>query len=141
MSNSICPWIGVDLDGTLAYYDKWVQWDSIGKVIEPMKARILKWLESGRDVRIFTARVAYVEDTCYVTGQKFSRADMVAVVQKWLIENGLPALEITHEKNHQMIELWDDRAVQVVPNTGRTLAEEYAAERSALSQKAYGDRG
>jgi hypothetical protein len=31
-----------------------------------------------------------------------------------------------------MIELWDDRAVQMVPNTGRTLAEEHEAELSAL---------
>jgi hypothetical protein len=31
-----------------------------------------------------------------------------------------------------MIEQWDDRAVQVVSNTGRTLADEHAAELSAL---------
>jgi hypothetical protein len=30
-----------------------------------------------------------------------------------------------------MIELWDDRAVQVIANTGITLAEEHAAELGA----------
>jgi len=27
-------------------------------------------------------------------------------------------VEITHAKDHKMIELWDDRVVQVIPNTG-----------------------
>ena len=31
-------WIGVDLDGTLAYYDGWVSDDHVGDPIEPMLA-------------------------------------------------------------------------------------------------------
>jgi len=37
-----------------------------------------------------------------------------------------------------MIELWDDRAVQVIANTGKTLAEAHAAEVEALKGKTYG---
>lgn len=34
---------------------------------------------------------------------------------------GLPDLEVTSEKDWLMIELWDDRAVHVEPNTGRII--------------------
>jgi hypothetical protein len=137
-SVSIRAWIGVDLDGTLAEYHGWKAWDNIGPVIAPMKERILRWLAEGHDVRIFTARVAYAQDTCYVTGANFSRAAIVQVIQNWLEVNGLPRLAVTHEKDFQMRELWDDRCVQVIPNTGRTLAEEHEAERLALTGKAIG---
>lgn len=125
-------WIAVDLDGTLAVYDHWVAWDIIGPVIEPMKERVLKWVAEGQEVRIFTARVAYEKDRCYVTGVDFHRADIVNIIQNWLEANSMPRLAVTHEKDFKMIELWDDRAIQVVRNTGRTLAEEHAAELSAL---------
>lgn len=131
----IKPWIGVDLDGTLAYYDKWVAWNVIGPVIPAMSHRISCWIEEDKLVKIFTARVAFERDTCYVTNTSFSRADITRVIQDWLVANGLPRLDVTHEKNFQMVELWDDRAVQVVPNTGRTLAEEHLAELTALRGK------
>jgi hypothetical protein len=40
------------------------------------------------------------------------------VITDWLASNGLVGVQITHEKDHKMIELWDDRCVQVIPNTG-----------------------
>lgn len=126
------PWIGVDLDGTLAVYDHWVAWNVLGPVIPAMRERILKWLEEGKEVRIFTARVAYETDRCFVTGVDFTRQDVVLLIQDWLKNNGLPRLAVTHEKDFKMIELWDDRAIQVVKNTGRTLAEEHEAELQAL---------
>lgn len=120
---SIRAWIGVDLDGTLAEYHGWEQWDKIGAVIPRMRDRIVQWLAEGKQVKIFTARVAYEEDTCYVSRCTFRRADMVRIIQDWLEANALPRLAVTHEKDFQMAELWDDRCVQVVPNTGMTLAE------------------
>ena len=126
------PWIGVDLDGTLAHYDGWKAWNIIGPPIPAMMKRVQNWLAEGHEVRIFTARVAYDEDTCYVTHTKFSRADIVEVVQSWCEQHGLPRLPVTHEKDFQMSELWDDRCVQVIPNTGRSLAEEHLAELTAL---------
>ena len=129
------PWIGVDLDGTLAHYDKWVQWDVIGAPIELMYQRVVRWLAEGKDVRIFTARVAYANDKCYVSGKEFTREDIVRVIQNWRELHGLPRLPVTHEKDFRMIELWDDRAVQVIPNTGRTIADELEAERTARAGK------
>lgn len=111
--SNMSGWIGVDFDGTLAYYTKF-QGDFIfGEVIEPMKQRILDWISKGRKVKIFTARVS-TED------QRVNQAVALAL-QNWLEANGLPRLEITNIKDHHMDELWDDRAVQVVKNTGQPV--------------------
>lgn len=40
-------WIGVDLDGTLAEYDEWRGIDHIGTPIEPMAARVRRWIAQG----------------------------------------------------------------------------------------------
>lgn len=100
------PWIGVDLDGTLASYAGWRGLNHIGKPIPVMLARVKHWIAKGYTVKIFTARA--------------SEGEMgIAPVKKWLADNGLPELEVTNQKDFAMIELWDDRAVQIVANTGR----------------------
>lgn len=43
---------------------------------------------------------------------------MLARVKKWLEENGIGGLKITNVKSMDIVEFWDDRAVQVIPNTG-----------------------
>jgi len=98
-------WIGVDLDGTLAHYDGWVSADYIGPPIPAMLTRVKKWLEAGQEVRIFTTR-------CGVPEQ-------VAPVQAWLDRYGIGSCPITNVKDFAMIELWDDRCVRVIRNTGR----------------------
>ncbi len=103
-------WIGVDLDGTLAYYDGWRGITYIGKPIEPMVDRIKVWLAAGIDVRIFTARMA--------EPSQMQRSAFVQALHGWLRGAGLPTLGVTNVKDFGMIELWDDRAVQVTENTG-----------------------
>jgi len=108
-------WIGVDLDGTLAHYDNWRGVEHIGEPIPKMLARVRAWLIAGQyEVRIFTARVSR-------SGAEGSIA--YDRIQEWLREQGLPRLAITCTKDFAMVELWDDRCVQVVPNTGHTLRE------------------
>lgn len=102
-------WVGVDLDGTLARYDSWRGAEHIGDPIEPMMDRVRHWLAAGIDVRIFTARVACDEP---------ERGRVTAIIQAWLERHGLPALAVTCIKDYAMMSLWDDRCVQVVPNTG-----------------------
>lgn len=98
------PWIGVDLDGTLAEYHGWHP--EIGKPVPAMMARVYQWLHKpGIAVKIFTARAALGEKE-------------IAKVHQWLADNALPRLDVTNVKDMFMIELWDDRAVQVIPNTG-----------------------
>jgi hypothetical protein len=100
-------WIGVDLDGTLAEYSKWKGLDHVGKPIPLMQKRVMQWLEAGHKVKILTARASVEEG--------------IPPVEKWLAENGFPPLEVTNQKDFHMIELWDDRAIQVVRNTGRPV--------------------
>ncbi len=102
-------WIGVDLDATLAQYDGWKGPTHIGDPIPKMMERVHKWLARGRKVKIMTARVT--------PGKEDTQTCRDAIAD-WLKRHGLPDLEITHAKDHKMIELWDDRVVQVIPNTG-----------------------
>lgn len=131
-------WIGVDLDGTLAHYDEWIGWNVFGEPIEPMAARVRRWLASDVEVRIFTARIGVDDEAvgaCRVTGERFTNVMMAEAIQDWTERHLGARLTVTCVKDAHMIEVWDDRAVQVVPNTGRTLAEEHAAEMSALEGK------
>lgn len=100
-------WIGVDLDGTLAECHGGIA--TIGPPVPAMMARVRAWIEDGREVRIFTARACV--------------PDLIPQVQAWLVEHGLPALEITNEKDFRMVALYDDRCVQVEMNTGRLIGD------------------
>lgn len=102
-------WIGVDLDGTLAFYDGWKGALHIGDPIPKMMDRVRSWIANGRKVKILTARVAPGKED----DQQCRKA-----IDAWLTRNGLEGMEVTHAKDHKMIELWDDRVIQVIPNTG-----------------------
>ena len=103
-------WIGVDLDGTLAEYHGWRGVEHIGPPVPAMLARVKRWLAEGRDVRIFTARVSGAE-----------RQDALLAILEWCEEHIGRPLPVTCVKDYGMLELWDDRAVQVEPNTGRRM--------------------
>ncbi len=97
-------WIGVDLDGTLAQYDGWQGADNIGAPIPEMVRRVTAWLAKGVEVRIFTARASVPEQ--------------VPPVRRWCLEHIGIVLPVTNVKDFDMIELWDDRCVRVISNTG-----------------------
>jgi hypothetical protein len=121
MNSKAKGWIGVDLDGTLAEYDVWRGIQHIGQPIEPMKRRVLKWLVEGKEVRIFTAR-AYMPpmnlDDVATMNQRDSAGEAIMYIKRWCKMHIGQVLEVTCQKDYGMIELWDDRAVQVIPNTG-----------------------
>jgi len=117
MKEEFEPWIGVDLDGTLAEHATGrFRKNKIGKAVPLMVKKVRDMWERGQCVKIFTARVARDKS-------------MVKVIQAWLMENGLPRLEVTNIKDPGMTKLYDDRAVQVEMNTGKTLIEEMDAKR------------
>lgn len=101
-------WIGVDLDGTLAYHDKWGGIEQIGKPIPKMLERVKKWISKGKTVKIFTARAA-------------EGPEAIKYVEDWLEENGIGGLEVTNKKDFKLMELWDDRVIQVKKNTGERV--------------------
>lgn len=106
-------WIGVDLDGTLAHYDGWVSDGKIGLPIPAMAERVRKWLSEGVDVRIFTARVGSKTE-----GESKYESDRI---HAWTQEHFGVRLPVTATKDFAMVELWDDRCVQVESNTGRRM--------------------
>ncbi len=116
-------YIAVDLDGTLAKYDEWRGAKHIGAPIPAMVTRVEQWLKEGKDVRIMTARVAPEKHRDSKSPQ-VTTAVVRAVIRQWLrkhIKGGNKITVITHQKDKDMVELWDDRVVQVKPNTGRRM--------------------
>ncbi len=107
-------WIGVDLDGTLAEYHGWVDATHIGQSIPLMVERVKRWLSEGKKVKIFTSRVSQCHDHVQALAAK-------SAIQNFCLENFGQILEITSDKDCNMIEIWDDRAVMVEKNTGRTI--------------------
>jgi hypothetical protein len=105
-------WIGVDLDGTLAIYDGWKGVGHIGSPIKEMVDRVKQWLDEGKKVKILTARVS---------GDNPEKAK--ETIQKWTEKQFGQRLEVTSEKDMDMEELWDDRAVTVEMNTGKIKTE------------------
>jgi hypothetical protein len=104
------PWIGVDLDGTLAFYDEWRGPDHIGAPIRPMVDRVKRWVADGLLVKVLTARVHPSNP---------GRTASTLAFFHWSLATFGFVLTMTHEKDFDMIELWDDRCVQVIPNTGQ----------------------
>jgi hypothetical protein len=127
MSGHYNGWIGVDLDGTLAIYNGWRGPDVIGEPIPDMVERVKGWLAEGRAVRILTARVWAPNDDA---DRQRDAALALLCIQSWCSQHLGQVLPVTCVKDYGMIELWDDRAVQVIPNTGERAI--VAAEQGRL---------
>lgn len=127
-------WIGVDFDGTLATYGTWAGASHVGEPIAPMVERVKRWLAEGREVRVFTARmfpqtvpvndenVAAVVGALQHLGGRWGEAGVaIDAIRAWCRQHIGQTLTITCVKDYGMVELWDDRAVQVRANTGEML--------------------
>lgn len=110
------PWIGVDLDGTLAHYETFVSQTHIGEPIPAMVERVQKLLIAGWNVKIFTARAAHTNPT--------EKLLMIDAIEQWCLTHIGRVLTVTCIKDYGMVTLFDDRAVQVEKNTGRIIGEE-----------------
>lgn len=98
------PWYGVDFDGTLT--EEGTGWEDPRPVLK-MVARVKAWLAEGKDVRIFTARVC--------NGDLHNQR---AVVTAWCIKHLGQPLTVTNEKDWDIMEIWDDKAIGIIHNTG-----------------------
>ena len=108
-------WFGVDLDGTIAFYDGY-KGNVIGEPIPKMVERVKRWIEKGHNVKIMTARVSSKD-----AESPEQLAEIRTMIEDWTEEHIGTRLEVTNEKDYKMIELWDDRCVQVIPNTGEPV--------------------
>jgi hypothetical protein len=112
-------WIGVDLDGTLAHYERW-DGPGIGTPITRMVKRVKKHLEAGDRLKIFTARVSLPHGPQLL--------EQIELIEQWCELHLGQKLEITAVKDLHMIMVYDDRCVQMIPNTGKTLREHIVEE-------------
>lgn len=111
-------WIGVDFDGTLARdgggTHSWLVDDQ--PPVPAMVERVKRWLAEGKQVRIVTARANPVD--CAELGVMDDFRAGLASIARWCQLHLGAVLPIVCSKDYQMLELWDDRAVQVVKNRG-----------------------
>lgn len=131
-------WYGFDLDGTLAVYDRWRGIDHIGAPVVKTVRLMKRMHADGLRVKILTARVSprsnpetkpnpYLENNWCIQDPDAmpwalrDRWTPLEFIQEWChgVLGFVP--EITHEKDYLMLNLFDDRVVQVEPNTGWVL--------------------
>jgi hypothetical protein len=115
----------VDLDATLAEYHGMENTFNIGVPVPEMVTRVKEWIADGFIVKIFTARVdggeaarrrGLPKDIC----DKYNDVNAIKkMIQEWCMYYiGFP-LEVTNCKDFDVVEIWDDRAVSVIANTGK----------------------
>lgn len=106
--------IGCDLDKTLAKYESgdYHKYGAtfIGDPIPEMVERIKGHLIEGKIVKIYTARVA---------GEYNSEVEKA--IQDWTEKHLGVRLEVTNVKTMDMDFCYDDRCIQVIPNTGKLV--------------------
>jgi hypothetical protein len=97
--------IGLDYDKTIAYQDEEHNSITDQDVIPILKEKVLKWIQAGHNVYLFTA--------------KATDATMIKKLRKWLDSNGLEGIkQITNEKIPGTCYYVDDSSVKVEPNKG-----------------------
>jgi len=123
----------VDLDHTLS--EGVTDFDTIGPPVPLMVDRVKTWLWLGYKVSVFTSRVS--------AHAQFKRQH--DLVHSWCIEHVGVALPITAVKTPDVVEIWDNCAVRVEPNTGRSelhdvhqILDQARAEGSTLCARVEG---
>jgi hypothetical protein len=90
-----------------------------------MVERLKKMLAEGKECRIFTARVS--GPVWANTPEEYQRQRQAIMsrkaIEEWCQQHIGQVLDVTCAKDYGMIELYDDRVVQVVPNTGELAVE------------------
>jgi hypothetical protein len=114
------PWVGCDLDQTLAKYEPgdYMKYGPsyIGPPIPKMVERIKRHLANGDRVKIMTARLDPNNDE--------PREVTIRRIQDWCEIHIGERLEVTDRKDFKMILLYDDRARQIIANTGIIVSAE-----------------
>lgn len=107
------PLIAVDFDGTIAEYEEFKGWNSVGKPIAGAIDFLKVLKEIGFDIAIYSARAK---------DEKGKEA-----IEKWVKDNGIEDLIefVTHEKLPEFLLFVDDRAIPFNGDYKETLKEIY----------------
>jgi hypothetical protein len=116
------PWIGVDLDGTLAEHLPEFDISKIGPPIPAMVSTVKSYLANGKKVKIFTARASLIFDLSW---DEYN-AQVKEPIDEWCRIHIGEALPITCSKDFYTIGIVDDIAVHAykgdIYNAGTHLA-------------------
>jgi hypothetical protein len=116
------PWIGVDLDGTLAEHLPEFDISKIGPPIPAMVNTVKSYLANGKKVKIFTARASLIFDLDW---DEYN-AQVKEPIDEWCRIHIGEALPITCSKDFYTIGIVDDIAVHAykgdIYNAGTHLA-------------------
>lgn len=118
------PWEGVDFDGTLATYKGYSpDGPNLGEPIWPMVDTVRRMLVAGKTVKIMTARVAPHKINFHIPngGPVWDVEEHRRAIEDWCEKYLGQRLEVTHEKNFEMVRLWDDRAITIEKDVGAVL--------------------
>ncbi|MDB6018486.1 MAG: hypothetical protein JWR19_2975 [Pedosphaera sp.] len=119
-------WVGVDLDGTLSRTDNPGHFEPpypLGEPVLSMVEMVKSLLAAGVTVKIFSARACEPEN--------------IPLIQAWAERHGLGRLEVTNMKDFGLIRFYDDRAIQIHPNLGLSIAASLNASSQAPTQQFY----
>lgn len=119
-------WVGVDLDGTLSRDDNPGHFEPpypLGDPIPQMVAMVKSLIEGGVNVKIFSARAC--------------DPSRIPLIQAWAEKHGLGRMEVTNSKDFDLIRYFDDRAIQMLPNQGKSVA--WAARNSRVAVRGNGE--
>lgn len=116
--------IGCDLDGCLAedIPDEPFDYKRIGKPVPAMLQVIKEHLEAGDEVFIFTARASTKDHFTIFNGteEEYLKA-IKEPIERWCLEHLGQVLPISAEKDYRTTIYYDDRARQVIRNTGEIV--------------------
>lgn len=109
-------WFGFDLDGTLAVDTPNRLNDTIiGKPIIPIVNIAKKLIAEGKEVRLFTARAYKGNRT------NAEHEEVLYALKKWCVEYIGKEIPITCCKDHDIVHIYDDKAIAVRYNTGEII--------------------
>jgi hypothetical protein len=103
-------WVGFDFDGTISRTDNPGHFEPpypLGEPVPEMLATMKSLLAAGITVKIFTARALEPES--------------IPALQDWTERHGLGRLDVTHQKDYNLIRFYDDRAIPVAENSATVL--------------------
>ena len=108
-------YIGCDFDATISEYHGWKGPTDLGKPIPEMVRKIKEAMSQGSQVWIFTARV---NPGGHEYKEALEATQAYLAIAEWCVKVFGELLPITHEKNKLWQSIYDDRAIQVLPNSG-----------------------
>jgi len=67
-------------------------------------------------------RFCLLWDVSEIFSARAVEPESIPIIQAWAEKHGLGRLEVTNQKDYDLIRFYDDRAIQMLPNQGKTVS-------------------